>query len=94
MPQQMLNVCDHSTSTQQASGKSLSQVMRRNVCNASSPKRSFQRSIEDDDGLEALVSPHARVTVVVTCGIDPDCKQLISIAPLPFTYLCCVRLTM
>ena len=36
MAKQMLNVGDGSTSTQQAGGKCLSQIMRGNVCNSGS----------------------------------------------------------
>ena len=38
--------------------------------------------IEGDDGLQTLVIPNAPESVVVICCIDPDCKQLMSIAPL------------
>jgi len=45
MAQQVLNICNGSTAAQQASGKCLSKIVRGNVGNASSPKRSFQCSI-------------------------------------------------
>jgi hypothetical protein len=45
MAKQMLNVSDGSTSTQQPSGESLSQIVRGNVSNTSAPECSFQCSI-------------------------------------------------
>jgi len=36
MAQQMLNVCNGSTSIQQTGGKRLSQIVWRNICNAGS----------------------------------------------------------
>ena len=82
MTEQMLDACNRRASTKQASGKRLSQIVRANICNTSSPECGSQCPIEDSDGLEALGYPHALVLIAVTCRIGPDCKQLVSIQPL------------
>jgi hypothetical protein len=54
MAQQVLNVGDGSTSTQQASGKCLSQIVRGNDFNASYPKCSAPDSPEDESVVAAV----------------------------------------
>ena len=72
MAQQMLNVSNSSTATQQAGGKCLSQIVRGNICNTGPPKRGFLCTIV----LYSLVSSEpAREYVFTVNQLSDDSEE-------------------